>query len=189
MKSPIDAHAEGIRGPDGEVDAAITLVGDEVGPELLEVAEVGPLADQVEVEVGHDRPEPVGVDELPGVPLVVLDLQPIGDRRRRPGGDVFEEAVGMDSIHRPGRPRLAGREVDDPGFRRLGEERADHADGLAADVDGVMAEEGERVPEVGVDDPVDLGAVGGRGLWRRHVGFVPFDRRRARPSGGRRRPG
>ena len=59
------AHPLGVGRPDGEVDAPEPLVRAEVCPQSLVVAEVRPLAQQVEVEVGEHRPEAVGVDELP----------------------------------------------------------------------------------------------------------------------------
>ena len=52
----------------------------EVGTEPLVIAVVRPFAEQVEVEVGQDRPEAIGVDEIPRMPLVVLHPEPIGER-------------------------------------------------------------------------------------------------------------
>src|SRR5262249_50598667 len=79
----------------------------EVRPEPLEVAVMGPLAEEVEVEVGQDRPELVRVDKLPAVPLLVLDGEAVREGGRTLGEDPFEEAVGMDPLHRDLRPRLA----------------------------------------------------------------------------------
>ncbi len=82
------------------MDAADALVFDQVGAELLEVAEVGALAEQVEVEVGEDRPELIGVDELPGVPLMVLDGETVGELLGPAGEDDLEEAIVVDPLHR-----------------------------------------------------------------------------------------
>ena len=59
------ADALGVGRPDGEVDAPESLVRAEVSAQPLEVAQVRSLAQKVKVEVGKDRPEAVGVDELP----------------------------------------------------------------------------------------------------------------------------
>ena len=103
-----DADPHGVRGPDGEVDAAEALVVAEVGPQAFEVAVVRPFAQQVKVEVGQDRSELVGVDELPAMPLVVLDRQAIREALRRLEEDGLEEAVVDGSAPsargRPGSP-------------------------------------------------------------------------------------
>ena len=51
------------------MDAAKALVRPDVGPEPLVIAVVRPFAQQVQVEIGEDRAELIGVDELPRVPL------------------------------------------------------------------------------------------------------------------------
>ena len=61
-------------------------------PKPLEVAVVRPLAEQVQVEIGQDRPELVWIDELPGMPLVVLDGEAIGERP----GPLGEEGLEND---------------------------------------------------------------------------------------------
>ena len=69
-----------VRGPDGEVDAAEALVRPDVGAQPLVIAVVRPFAEQVQVEVGQDRAELVGIDELPRCPSWFSTAQPIRER-------------------------------------------------------------------------------------------------------------
>ena len=127
----------------------------EVGAEPLEVAVVRPLAEQVEVEVGQDRAEPVGVDELPGVPLVVLDGQAVGERLGRPGKTASKRPSGwIRSIgtRTPGSP--LARSTTQACCASGRNARIDPR-GLAVALDLVRAEDRERVPVVGVDQVVD----------------------------------
>ena len=120
-------HADSLRvgGPDGEVDSAKPLMRSEVGTEPLVIAIVRPFAEQVQVEIGEHRPKRVRIDELPRMPLVVLDPEPIGEAALPAGEHGDEKTVRMDSLHRDPLARLAARQVDDPGRSGLRQERAD----------------------------------------------------------------
>ena len=57
-----------------------TLVSAQVGTQPLVVAVVCSFSQEVKVEIGQHRPEQVGIDELPVMPFVVLDLEPVRER-------------------------------------------------------------------------------------------------------------
>ena len=155
-------HADSlrIRGPDGEVDAAKPSMRPDVGTQPLVIAIVRPFAQQVQVEIGQHRPERVGIDKLPRMPLVVLDPQPIRERAWPAGED------GRRKNHRGGSAPSATRSPGSPRVRsttqadlRLGQERADDPGLRSAALGGQLmnAQDRERVPVVAMDDQVDVG--------------------------------
>ncbi len=138
----------------------------DVGAELLIALVVRPFAEQVEVEIGQDRAEAVGIFEVPGVAVVPFDLQAIGEGLEVVGQDDLEQAIGMDPMERDLRAISGVFRGDDPRPFRLGQEGTDGPRGLPPQLDLVRAQDRERVPEVGVDQVVDDFLGDGRGdLW------------------------
>ena len=84
------------------------------------------FAQEVKVEVGQHRPEPVRIDELPLMPLVVLDLQAVRERLGPVAEDSLEEPVGVHPLHRNKLAGLAPQQIDHPGRARFGQEGPDH---------------------------------------------------------------
>ena len=66
-----------VRGPDREMNAAEPAMHLDVGTEPLVVAIMRSLRQEVQVEVGEERAEAIGIDKIPRMPLVVLDLDPV----------------------------------------------------------------------------------------------------------------
>ena len=126
IEVPDHAHPLGVGRPDREMDAAEALVHPEVSAEPLVVPIVGSLAEQVQIEVGQDRPQGIRVDELPRMPFMILHSQPVGETLGAIGEDRREEAVGVDAFHRDLFARLTPFQVDHPGHARLRKERPDH---------------------------------------------------------------
>ncbi len=86
------ADALGIGGPDGEVNSSKTFVGAQVGTQPLIVPQVRAFSQEVKVEVGQHRSEPVRVDDFPLMPLVVLDLKAVHKRLWPVGEDEPDKA-------------------------------------------------------------------------------------------------
>ena len=120
-----DADPLRVGSPDGEVNSAKALMGSEMGTEPLVIAVVRPFAEQVQVKIGEDRPKEIGIDELPGMSLVVFDPQTIGESALPAGEPAYEKTIGVNSLHRRPLTRLALRQVDDPGRLCLRQEGAD----------------------------------------------------------------
>ena len=95
-----DADSLRIGGPDGEVNSAKALMGSEMGTEPLVIAVVRPFAEQVQVKIGEDRPEEIGIDEFPGVSLGVFDPETIRESAFPAGEPAHEKTVGVNSLHR-----------------------------------------------------------------------------------------
>ena len=75
-----DADSLRIRCPDGEVHAAKALVRSNMGTEPLIIAVVRPFAEQVQVEIGEDRPEADRDRRIPtNVPRRFSTREPIGE--------------------------------------------------------------------------------------------------------------
>ena len=154
-------HADsfGVGCPDGEVDAAKTVVRPDVGAQSFVVAIVCPLGQQMKIEVGEQRPEGVRIDKIPGMPFLVLHPEPIREGGASASEFGFEEAIRMDSLHRDQFSRLASGKVDDPGVASLRKERPDHPGLQPRRVRRqlVNPQDRERVPVVGMNDQIDLG--------------------------------
>ena len=164
------AHASGVRRPDGEMDARGPVHGAEVGAELLVCPVVLPFADQVQVEVGEDRRESVRILNL-RLPVPPVDeAETVGARAVVPGKDGLEETLRVLLLHRDGRAGVGVR--DDEGFPRVGPEDPDADGRLSAADRGMRAEDLERVPMLGVDDPEDL--VVQTVFINIHLGRTPF---------------
>lgn len=121
-------HADpfGIWRPDGEMNSLEALVSTHVGTQPLKVAKMGSFSQKVKVEIRQYRAELIGIDKLPLVPLVILDLEPVHDGPRSVVEDGLEKPVGVQPLHRNKRTRLAAHQVDHPGSAPLGQERPNH---------------------------------------------------------------
>ena len=98
--------------PDGKVHAAdAAQIGRVRAQTVLHLQQL-PFAEQVQVVVGGDAAEPIGVVELDRLAPLEVDEQPVVEAvlERRDAGDVrLEQAVGVPPGHRDGRaPRGAG---------------------------------------------------------------------------------
>ena len=102
-----DADPLRIGRPDGEMNAAKALMGPDVGTEPLVIAVVRPFAQQVQVKIGEDRPEEIGIDEIPRMPLVVFHREPIGKSAVPAGEAGHEKTIRVNSLHRDPLARLA----------------------------------------------------------------------------------
>ena len=112
VEIPDHADPLRIRGPHREMDAPEAGMGPQVGTEPLVIPIMRPFAEQVQIEVSQDRPECVGIDELPRIPFMILHAQPVGERFGAIGEDGREEAVRVDrsiATRSPGSPRSGPR--------------------------------------------------------------------------------
>ena len=153
------ADALGVRGPDGEIDAVEALMGPDMGAKPLVISVVCSFAQEVKVKVGEDGAEQVGIDKIPGVPLVVLDLEPVGKRlaagsRTRPrrshrGGPASSEPSS------PGSPAFKSTTQADWASGRNAR-TTQRFFGAGARRQLVQPKDRERVPVVRMNDQVDL---------------------------------
>ena len=164
------AHALGVGRPDREVHAPETLVRAEVSAQPLEVSQVGSLAEKMKIEIGKDGPEAVGVDQLPAVPLVILELQAVSKRLGPVRKNGLKKPVGVDLLHRHERSGLAVRQIDDMGRARFGEERPHHPvlQPVAISWELMKTQYRERIPVIRMDGHLDVRLRRDRPLFRHH---------------------
>ena len=140
------ADAFGIRRPDREVHAGRRADGGAVRAELLERAQVRPLAEQVQIEVGEHAAVAIRIVDLEDVIARKRDAQPVVGhparrRLRAPAGAVqahLEQSRRIATGHR--HQRVVGHQADADRLRR----RVHRADDDLAAVD-VRAERRERI--------------------------------------------
>ena len=182
------AHPPGVRGPDGEVDA----------PEPLVRRSGGRRASR---SCGSASPRPAGGGRSRSGPgrtgrrRRTPRRAPRGSRRRGGRGTARSGRGGSASKKPSGWTRSIGART--PGsplersttqaFAASGRKARTTRAGLPPTVDLVLAEHLERVPVVGVDDPVDVLGGSPVGTWRRrHDASIPcaFGRGACRPRAG-----
>ncbi len=155
VEIPHHGHPPGVGGPHGTGDPGHPLHLREVTPEFPVQLEVGPLPEQVDVEVGEDAVEAIRVLLLPAVALVVFDLDPVGKQLLPAGENCLDDACGVQPFHLRAVllfPRGSKHEC-------AGRVREDCADGdrfPRRQRDDVGAEDGERVPVPGFREPLDV---------------------------------
>ena len=95
-----DAHAAGVRRPDGEVRAPHAIDFAELRAELLVAAEQLPFAEQVQVEIGEQRGKGIRIVQRFHLPLMVGDAKLIGGRGWR-SLTIFAESSGHSASYSP----------------------------------------------------------------------------------------
>ncbi len=145
-----DAHRRRVRGPDGEADAPDAFHLHQVRAEGLVGLVERPLAVQMQLEVGEQRPEAVRVFLLDGRTVMAGDAQPVGARVAIEAGG--EDALGMHALHRETPPR--GDHFHCGG---VGQEGPHLPSGvLPSAVHCVRAENAERIAVVAADEGLDF---------------------------------
>ena len=171
---PVADHADPPRvgRPHREAHAVHAFVAERVGPEPLEEAEVGALAEQVQIVAAEGGREPVGVLDLAHAPLIVHEAEAVGQGQGAPPRHLaLPEAARMRQAQRG--DRAVGREHR--GRAGRGQE-GPHADRAVAA--GVRAQYRERVAVLAGDDGVhDVGRKRREG--HRLVGPAPLAGNRA----------
>src|SRR5574341_2612265 len=89
----------GIRRPDDERNAARVPQSHGMAAELFVLLEVSALGEEVDVEVGEDAPEAVGVVLLPAMSLGIDYLEAVRKRLLRVGEDRLEHPAGVEPRH------------------------------------------------------------------------------------------
>ncbi len=140
-----DADAIGIGCPHREVHPGDRSELDGVRAQLLVGAQLGALADQVEVEIAQDAAEAVGIVHLAHVAVLPRHAQAVGDGVviARPAGDHGLEQIGPlapREAHRPARHRRQQLDALRPRVEEPNGERR-----LAADPRLVRPEQRERI--------------------------------------------
>jgi hypothetical protein len=162
VKIPHHGHPPGVGGPHGKGDPCHPPHLREVAPELAVQLEMGPLPEQVDVEVREDAVEPVRVLLLPAVAFVVFDLDPVGEEGLPAGEDRLEDAFGMKPSHlRAALLSVGWREHEGTG--RVRKDRTDGDRFPRPERDDVWSEHGERVPVPRLHEPLDILLVHGSG--------------------------
>ena len=151
-----DADALRVGRPDGEVHAGDAADRQAMGAELLPRAVVRPLAEQVQIEVGEDLAELIGIDDVAGdgafahAEAVGEVLRAAVERHRR-----LEQPVGPPALH-----AVDPVVRDQLHIRRRRLHRPDEERRLAVDNDTVPAEYRKRVVVRPGDDGVERLVVG-----------------------------
>ena len=143
-----DADAVGVGRPDREVDPGDRAAVRRVRAEFLVSAQLRALAQQVEIEVGQDPAEPVGIVHLAGAAVLPADAQAVvhGQRVPRPPRHHPLEQVGpCEASHRERPARHRREQLDVLGVRV---EIPNHQRGLAGHRFLVRTEEGEGIAVV-----------------------------------------
>src|SRR5208283_1669419 len=70
-----------------------------MGTQPLVVAQVRAFPQEVKVEIGQHRPEPVRIDNVPLMPLVALDLQAVHERLGPVAEHSLEQPVAVQPLH------------------------------------------------------------------------------------------
>ena len=127
---------------------------DDMAPQLLVLRQVAPFGQEMDVEVGEDRSERVGVVLRPPVAVAAGDLEPVREDLRVAREVRLEHPVGVDAGHGgAARGAVVAHHLDlaGPGL--------DHPDGdepLSSFLHDVGAEDGEGVPVTGADEEVEV---------------------------------
>jgi hypothetical protein len=116
---------------------------------------MGPLPEEVNVEVGEDAVEGVRVFLLPAMALVVFDLDPVGKRNFPIGEDRLEDACGMKPSHLRAEI-LFVRECEHEGAGRIGKDGPDGDRFSRSQRYDVRPENRERVPVPGLCESLDV---------------------------------
>jgi hypothetical protein len=162
VEVPYHGHTLGVGGPHGERDPGHPPHLRKVAPELPVQFEMGPLPEQMNVEIGEDAVEGVRVFLLPAMTLVVFDLDPVGERDIPIGEDRLEDPFGMKPFHL----RAALLSVGWREYESMDGVRKDRTDGnrFPRPVrDDVRPENGERVPVPRLHESLDILLVHGSG--------------------------
>src|SRR5512141_1672066 len=88
-----DAYMAGVRSPYREADAGDVLVLDKVGSQFLVKTKVVSLAEEMEIEVGENRREPVGILDRDDGTIGLRHGQLVGEDFALAGEGGFEESV------------------------------------------------------------------------------------------------
>jgi hypothetical protein len=142
VEIPDDADALRVGRPDREVDPGDPVNGCAVRPELFPGAVMRPFVEQVQVEVGEDLTELIGIEDLAGG-VALVNAQAVDELVRRASVERhcrLEQAFRSPSLHRR---RAVRRDQVDARCRRL--HRPDHDCGAPVERRCVTAEHGERV--------------------------------------------
>jgi hypothetical protein len=137
VEIPDHADAMGVRRPDGEVDAVGAADAHRVRAQLGVDPGVVPFAEQIEIEVGEDAAEPVGIVELGPVPVRVGHAQAIVGDDVHAFEQSLEHAVRMPGVHHH-RRRAGPRDFHPLSARQHG---PDHQ----AAIGGMRTENRERI--------------------------------------------
>src|SRR5580692_3474084 len=84
-----------------------------------------PFAEQVQIKIGEDWPEGIGIDEVPGVSLAVFDPKTIGESALPARKTALVKTVGVNSLHPGLLTRFPLGQIDNPGRLCLRQEGAD----------------------------------------------------------------
>ncbi len=85
-----DTHSRGIRRPDDKMDSGDTLHRSEMGAHRLIGFEEGSLGEEMQLKVGEERREGIGIMPLRDLPRMVGYAETIGDGSEWPRYDGFE---------------------------------------------------------------------------------------------------